>query len=1380
MRHRTNHKAAALAFLLAFLVASPASALSPTGPLNLVTSPLVNSSTSSVQPNIMFTLDDSGSMAWDFVPDWAGGASGVATSFNSITSAAGKPYIYHNAQYNGVAYDPSVTYTPPSYFISSGAPDATDSTATYPSMTGTTTSTGANSSTKPNWSQVKNDGYGKQSTGTVALTTTQVTTSNSNVQDNYLYNIPYYFTFIPGEYCSDQKQTTCHTQNAPDSGSNPTYIYPAYLRWCNSKALTTCQLLYSDTTGYHFPRWPGMGTTTSAITISAGGASQSITGITVNGYQIMSAATSASTSNTTIASRLAAVINCQYSMSGTCQTPGYTATSSGSTVTITSPSTGVTFTPVITYTGGTAPTAAAFTTGNASVNGQSISTPGANIFVPILPINNSYGYPGTSPSAKAATRTDCGTSTTCSYTQEMTNYANWYAYYHTRMQAMKTAVSQAFSTVGTNFRVGFNQISNQSGVTNGNKFLNPVTFNGTAKNIWYNMFFGINPSGSTPLRMAISKIGRFYANKLSGQTDPMQYSCQQNFSILSTDGYWNDTTNPVQLNGTTAVGDQDGGGTRLPYFEGSTKSSNSLADVAMYYYQTDLRNSSLSNCTGVLGADVCTNNVPSSTGDNFQHVTQFTLGLGVNGLLLYTKDYQTATSGDYYNLKNGFNNTTWGDPIGNDSEGRVDDLWHAAVNGRGIYFSAKNPSDILYGFTTALNAIQAVKGAGSGAATSTLTPVSGNNFTYTPSYTTVQWTGNIEERAIDLSSSNVVSSDTWCAEDVLASSACPSPGVVQSSSASTSNGTTTVYNCVTANSSTANCTGTLDSSNNCIVPMSTSCTGQMHALVGPSSDTRKIYMSNGGTSPTLVPFTYTNMSSTQQAYFGTSYLSSRLSQWVNYTTQQQTDAIGANLVNFLRGQNGHENRSANTEILYRARNATLGDIVNSQPTYVGKPVFAYADTGYASYVTAQSNRIPMLYVGANDGMLHAFNASTGVEQWAFVPTAIIPNMWALADMQYSTNHTYFVDGGIATSDVYDGTNWHTILVGGLGGGGRSYYALDITNPTSPKLLWEINSSQEPNLGYTYGRPLITKNGSGTWVVVFASGYNNINPGSGQGYIFVRNALTGAAISTISDSAGTTSVPSGLAKLSGWADNTNVNNTAQAVYGGDLMGNLWRFDINAGTSFLLAVLKDPSGNTQPITTVPELGSVSSRRVIYVGTGKYLELTDLSDTQQQSFYAIEDNANTTTLNNPRNSSQMVQQTATLNTSNGTYNVGGNGTVSFLTGLGWFFDFPVAGERVIVDPLLVNGRLNVATIIPSSTACAPGGFSNLYNLDYATGVGVSTTYSSSPIMGLGYYVLNGTVNLMVTTGDGQLGTSNGGNLGGGGAFGSSRVMWRELITQ
>jgi type IV pilus assembly protein PilY1 len=288
-------------------------------------------------------------------------------------------------------------------------------------------------------------------------------------------------------------------------------------------------------------------------------------------------------------------------------------------------------------------------------------------------------------------------------------------------------------------------------------------------------------------------------------------------------------------------------------------------------------------------------------------------------------------------------------------------------------------------------------------------------------------------------------------------------------------------------------------------------------------------------------------------------------------------------------------------------------------------------------------------------MLHALNADTGAELWAYVPTAVIPNMWRLADFDYP--HLYYVDGGPVVGDVYDGSSWRTILVGGLGAGGRAYYALDVTDPTQPKALWEFSVSNSSNLGLTFGNPVITKDSAGNWVVMFSSGYNNVSPGDGKGYLYVLNVITGAQLAStpIATSAGDTTTPSNLGRIVAWTD-ADTDNTATRVYGGDMLGNVWRFDFDnqigpsGKESFLLARTLTSGGTPQPITTKPVVTRIKVGAINYdlvtVMTGRLLGTTDVGDTTLQSVYVFKDTLPATGLGSLRSNANMVAQTMAVN--------------------------------------------------------------------------------------------------------------------------------------
>ena len=505
---------------------------------------------------------------------------------------------------------------------------------------------------------------------------------------------------------------------------------------------------------------------------------------------------------------------------------------------------------------------------------------------------------------------------------------------------------------------------------------------------------------------------------------------------------------------------------------------------------------------------------------------------------------------------------------------------------------------------------------------------------------------------------------------------------------------------------------------------------------------------------------------------------------------------GDNLVNYLRGRNGLEDAVGNpvASRLFRARpNTPLGDIVNAAPVYVKKPPFRYVDAGYSTYATNQASRTGVVYVAANDGMLHALNASTGVELWAYVPTAVISNLWRLADANYDVNHRYFVDGAPVVGDVFDGTNWRTLLVGGLGAGGRAYYALDVTDPANPISLWEFSSSDDPDLGQTFGNPVITKNKAGTWVVAFSSGYNNTLPGNGNGHLFVRNAITGAAISKISTftapgvAAGTTATPSELGKINTWLD-AETNNTAARIYGGDMLGYMWRLDFDdniapAGNeAVLLGRALTAGGLPQPITTKPilaKVGNVTTLPTVTFATGRYLGATDVGDTTLQSIYVLKDSLLSTGLGTLRGNVNMVQQTMAAAT------VSGQATrrvtvqpVDWATRAGWYIDLSLsARERVNVDMLQTGRLLAVASNIPSPTPCNAGGTSWLYNFDLTSGVIGEALLGDALTAGMNIVKVGDTIKIIQwdTLGRPTVTTPT---IPGGLGTPLRRSSWRELI--
>jgi type IV pilus assembly protein PilY1 len=484
---------------------------------------------------------------------------------------------------------------------------------------------------------------------------------------------------------------------------------------------------------------------------------------------------------------------------------------------------------------------------------------------------------------------------------------------------------------------------------------------------------------------------------------------------------------------------------------------------------------------------------------------------------------------------------------------------------------------------------------------------------------------------------------------------------------------------------------------------------------------------------------------------------------------------GTTLVSYLRGD------KTNEPDLFRQRDHLLGDTVNAVPVYVSKPLFQFGDAvtpNYGAFKAAQASRPATLYVGANDGMLHAFDGATGKEVWAYVPTMVMANMHLLADKNYAIKHAYFVDGTATVMDAYFGGAWHTVLVAGLNKGGKGYYALDVTDPANPKPLWEfctdstICTSADPNIGFSYGNPVITKRATdGKWVALLTSGYNNAD---GQGWLYVVDLETGGILDKVSTLAGTPGTPSGLA-----------NNTVLSVYAGDLLGNVWKFDMTTAPPGVqrLGLATDPGGVAQPITTRPEITRINTNLVLYVTTGEYLGVSDLATTQIQTVYAFKDTS--ADLGALRMNAGMMTNTPVVNPDD-SVSIPSGFTVNWTSQNGWYVDLPRAGERVNIDPQLVQGTLLVVSNQPDTNACSTGGQSFFYAFDYANptavssstnGTSLGTKIGSAVAVGLTVIKLpSGAVKALIPTADTKIGTF--GVPVGSGSVSTRRIGWRQLF--
>jgi len=514
-------------------------------------------------------------------------------------------------------------------------------------------------------------------------------------------------------------------------------------------------------------------------------------------------------------------------------------------------------------------------------------------------------------------------------------------------------------------------------------------------------------------------------------------------------------------------------------------------------------------------------------------------------------------------------------------------------------------------------------------------------------------------------------------------------------------------------------------------------------------------------------------------------------------TAAQKTALGAatnqqGILNFLRGDISNEGTAG---LKLRDRNKVLGDIVDSKVKALGKPNEGYSDAynpGYSAFKSNNANRATVAYVNANDGFLHAFNGASngGNELFAYLPNAdfLGPNNTPAVDgiTQLSSPnyvHKYYSNATPVVRDVNFGGgsgDWHSLLVSGLGKGGKSYYAIDVTNPSSmsneanlaANVKWEFTHI---NMGYGYARPLMTKTAKYGWVVILTSGYNNSD---GNGYFFIVRPQDGLLLETIPLNDPHTG-DAGLAHVAAFAADTR-SNLADAAYAGDLLGNVWRLDLTGTGAYpapvKIAQLKGSDGIAQPITTIPvvQVDNATLKRYVLVGTGRLLDTTDVASTQQQTFYAINDGTraifNTSAtlpagLSFPITRSNLNDDTATLTTGIGT---------NPANPMGYFVDLGFSGGvpyRINVEMASGLGGIAFISNLTSGDACNPSGSFRGYILSYGTGQSKFRDVSSNLVP----YVTGTGLGVDATVTD-----LDGGNTGNANFSGSDGKVIQQKIDQ
>ena len=867
------------------------------------------------------------------------------------------------------------------------------------------------------------------------------------------------------------------------------------------------------------------------------------------------------------------------------------------------------------------------------------------------------------------------------------NFANWYSFYGNRNRAMVAGMTRAMTTV-RNLRVGYFQINDHS------NFDDPVgtvservamrdLSNDTERASLYTSMLALNASGSTPNRQAVNAAGQQFKRTDSGA--PVKLQCQKNAVMLFTDGYSNQGT-PSSTNVDGAMG--------APFQDSH---SGTMADIATSFYLDDAGGNSpirpamtpagivpipdacwLNKAAGILdpAADKKLDCQPNL------HVNFYGVTLNGRGALFNPDQVQ-----DPYTDSAIYNN--W--PAAQDNNNStVDDIWHAAVNTRGKFVNARTPADITLALRQILQAVS-TGGSSSGSLAMTGSRIGTRSLSVVPSYAVrnegTDWSSTLAVAKVtaDLATANVTDTPLWEGASKLAS-------------------------------------------------LSTA-TRRAHTWVGTSSGTSLL-----NTVSNLTDFC------------------NNPRPGMSRCTAAEITALGVNAsqsIDYFLGDTTREVRNSGT---LRDRTTVLGDIINSTPV-VSAPTddYGYRMLGthggvnygstYDTYMTTKQSRPAMVYVGANDGMLHAFHgginyqgtvdaANAGREQFAYIPRAVLGHMGNLlfpynpVTVGQKFDHRYYVDGPITAGDYYSG-GWKTALVGTAGAGGRSVFALNVSNPSSFNRLWEIDDQHATaavasNIGHVLGKPVIvpfrTAAGAVSWKVIFGNGYNSAD---GKAVLFVVNIDDGTVRMIEAVEAGAPAGSNGLGNItvvdrrdpvSGFAIRDGF---ADTVYAADQKGAVWKFDLlNAATSISAPLFTTQAHVEGGVTyRQPIIGGLTATAggtggvMLLFGTGSFSFNGDAGDSSIQSIYGVQDVGGTVTLTSANlfGRTILVDGASTRTITSGSMGYGSSG---------WYLNLP-AGERVVGYPRVASGVLFIPAYAPTAAdGCSTGGENWLYGLNTRTG--------------------------------------------------------------
>ncbi|KRD30362.1 hypothetical protein ASE35_16640 [Lysobacter sp. Root916] len=888
-------------------------------------------------------------------------------------------------------------------------------------------------------------------------------------------------------------------------------------------------------------------------------------------------------------------------------------------------------------------------------------------------------------------------STTAQYTAAMQNFANWFQYRRNRLLSTIGAMRDSMDGI-RDLRVGYFTINGRNDVT-----MHDTSTTAGRLALYTDNFNALVPNGGTPNRDAVAYLGEQF-RRVGGSEVPVISACQKNIGVLFTDGYTNANTGPI------GYGNTDGA-LGAPFAD---IHADTIADIATAYYSgngTPLRtDGAFATLQGrvPVADEACANAAanPSVDCQRNLHMNFYGITLGAVGKI-YGQNADSTR--DPYTFP-----PPWSavHPRTVDTGEVIDELWHATINGRGRMFNVSSPDQITQAMREVLSSVgnAASPSANIG---STGTRLGSGSLSVQPNYAATNngtdWYGRLIASTVgfDTATKSATLTEKWRAETQLV-------GRSGSRAIRFARANGTVKPKVEAFLPAA-FTGTgLETYNELCADTLSPCKGLYDQLRAPA---------------TALPLLATYPSSAQ-------------------------------MIQYLRGDRTLEGDADRTNLRLRRRTTLLGDIVNSDVVisargddYGHGNLYTngkYDELNYAAYLKSKyATQTSMVYAGANDGMLHAFNGDTGSETFAYIPTTSLGHMGNLLfpfDRSRTAQlhqHRYYVDGPVVVSDVYDGS-WKTALVASSGAGGKNVFALDVTaQSSSPAVMWELSDKVTANdstgvpiqnrLGYVLGRPVVVPvaDASGVkWKAILGNGYNSTR---GKAALLVVDMSTGA-VTSIEASEAEVTASNGLGNLvaidqwQGRSKNRGRDGLVDTVYAADQHGSVWKFDLRDYSLALggkpLYTARDRANKRQPIIGGLEVSAAGSGAMVFFGTGSYSFTADATDTSMQTVYGILDSGVAVSGRGALQQQFIRSETGGMRSASRT--IGGLNT------RGWYLDLGLdangdgttvaRGERFLGYPRLQNGILFFLTYTPNTdiggVGCALGGDNYLYGLDALSG--------------------------------------------------------------